>query len=269
MRSTRRSRDFLDAAITDYNAMFGTSYDTSVRQVPELLQGPVAAAEEPGARPGGCRQHVPDRLRRHDAEHALGRQELAAHGLIQAYSRTNRILNSVKTYGNIVSFRDLEEETNDAIALFGNKDARASCCLSRIRDYYTEYAEARRGTMSDFPLEMPIRGEMAQKAFIRLFGSDPAAARTSLSSFDDFVGNEILTERRFPGLPSRLPGFVRGLPGAANADKESINDDIVFEIELIKQVEINVDYILMLVERTCGRRARGRTRRFVRRSTEP
>ena len=63
------------------------------------------------------------------------------HGLIQAYSRTNRILNSVKTYGNIVTFRDLEEETNDAIALFGNKDAKGIVLLKPYGDYYAEYAE--------------------------------------------------------------------------------------------------------------------------------
>ena len=68
-------------------------------------------------------------------------KNLRAHGLIQAYSRTNRILNSVKTYGNIVSFRDLEEETNDAIALFGNKDARGIVLLKPYAEYYSEYAE--------------------------------------------------------------------------------------------------------------------------------
>ena len=68
-------------------------------------------------------------------------KHLREHGLIQAYSRTNRILNSVKTYGNIVTFRDLEEETNDAIALFGNKDARGIVLLKPYGDYYAEYAE--------------------------------------------------------------------------------------------------------------------------------
>lgn len=68
-------------------------------------------------------------------------KNLRAHGLIQAFSRTNRILNSVKTFGNIVSFRDLEEETNDAIALFGNKDARGIVLLKPYAEYYDEYAE--------------------------------------------------------------------------------------------------------------------------------
>lgn len=98
-------------------------------------------------------------------------KNVRAHGLIQAYSRTNRILNSVKTYGNIVSFRDLEEETNDAIALFGNKDARGIVLLKPYGEYYAEYGEKVSELLKDFPLGAPIVGEAAQKAFIALFGS--------------------------------------------------------------------------------------------------
>ena len=68
-------------------------------------------------------------------------KNLRQHGLIQAYSRTNRILNSVKTYGNIVSFRDLEQATNDALSLFGNKDAKGIVLLKPYADYYAEYAK--------------------------------------------------------------------------------------------------------------------------------
>ena len=80
------------------------------------------------------------------------------HGLIQAYSRTNRILNSVKTYGNIVTFRDLEEETNDAIALFGNKDAKGIVLLKPYGEYYAEYAEKVAELLERFPLGAPIVG---------------------------------------------------------------------------------------------------------------
>src|SRR5207244_9338879 len=77
---------------------------------------------------------------------------LRAHGLIQAYSRTNRILNSVKTYGNIVTFRDLEEQTNDALALFGNEDARGIVLLKPYSDYYDEYVERVTELQDLFPL---------------------------------------------------------------------------------------------------------------------
>ena len=102
-------------------------------------------------------------------------KRLVNHGLIQAYSRTNRILNSVKTYGNIVSFRDLEEETNDAIALFGNKDAQGIVLLKPYGDYYAEYAERSASCLSEFPLGEPIIGESAQKAVHRPVRADPAA----------------------------------------------------------------------------------------------
>ena len=172
--------------------------------------------------------------------------------LIQAYSRTNRILNSVKTYGNIVSFRDLEQETNDALALFGNKDARGIVLLKPYAEYYAEYAEKVAELL--FPLGQQIIGESAQKAFIALFGADPAAAEHP----------DLVRRVRRQRDPHRAQGqdyrsvyldLYAEFRKASDAEKESINDDIVFEIELIKQVEINVDYILMLVQKY--REARG------------
>ena len=86
-------------------------------------------------------------------------KNLRAHGLIQAFSRTNRILNSVKTYGNIVSFRDLEQETNDAIALFGNKDARGIVLLRPYGEYYGDYADKVSELLARFPLAARVTGE--------------------------------------------------------------------------------------------------------------
>ena len=174
-------------------------------------------------------------------------KDLVNHGLLQAYSRTNRILNSVKTYGNIVSFRDLEEATNDALALFGNKDASGIVLLKPYGDYYAEYGERVAELLERFPLGAPIIGEAEQKEFIALFGQI-LRLRNILVSFDEFAGNEILTERR-----ARTTGASTSTstPSSARheAERESINDDIVFEIELVKQIEVNVDYILMLVQK--------------------
>jgi type I restriction enzyme R subunit len=175
-------------------------------------------------------------------------KNLRAHGLLQAYSRTNRILNSVKTYGNIVSFRDLEQETNDAIALFGNKDARGVVLLKPYDDYYGEYAEKVAELLATFPLGTPIVSESAQKAFIALFGAI-LRLQNILISFDDFAGNEILTERQAQDYRSVYLDFYAEFRRETEADKEPINEDVIFEIELIKQVEINVDYILMLVQK--------------------
>ena len=122
-------------------------------------------------------------------------KNLRAHGLIQAYSRTNRILNSVKTYGNIVSFRDLEDETNAALELFGNKDARGVVLLKPYPEYYEEYADKIRELLASFPLGQPIVGEAAQKEFIKLFGQI-LRLENILTSFDDFTGNALLTDRQ-------------------------------------------------------------------------
>jgi type I restriction enzyme R subunit len=174
-------------------------------------------------------------------------KNLRQHGLIQAYSRTNRILNSVKTYGNIVSFRDLEQATNDALTLFGNKDAKGVVLLKPYGDYYTEYAKLVAELLETFPLGMNIVGEAAQKKFIALFGAI-LRLRNILVSFDDFAGNEILSDRDFQDYRSIYLNLYAEFRGQDTAEKESINDDVVFEIELIKQVEVNVDYILLLVE---------------------
>ena len=99
-----------------------------------------------------------------------------------------------------------------------------------------------------FPLGEAIIGETAQKAFITLFGTI-LRLKNILTAFDDFAGHEILGERDFQDYQSAYLNLHAELRGVTEAEKESINDDVVFEIELIKQVEINVDYILMLVEK--------------------
>jgi type I site-specific restriction-modification system R (restriction) subunit len=183
-------------------------------------------------------------------------KNLRAHGLIQAYSRTNRILNSVKTYSNIVSFRDLEGATNDALALFGNKDAKGIVLLKPCAEYYAEYSRRIAELTAEFPLGQPIVGEAAKKAFVNLFGAI-LRLKNILTAFDDFAGNEILSERDFQDYQSLYLNLYAEFRGVADAERELINDDVVFEIELIKQVEINVDYILMLVEKYLGKKSSG------------
>ena len=183
-------------------------------------------------------------------------KNLRAHGLVQAFSRTNRILNSVKTYGNIVSFRDLEQQTNDAIALFGNKDAHGIVLLKPYSDYYSGYASKVDELLARFPLGAPIIGESLQKEFIALFGSI-LRLENILTAFDDFTGNQLLTERQSQDYRSVYLDLYAEFRKDNDADKEIINDDLVFEIELIKQVEINVDYILMLVEKYRAERGDG------------
>ncbi|HHY57503.1 MAG TPA: type I restriction endonuclease subunit R [Chloroflexi bacterium] len=247
-RLDRSSRDFLDAAITDYNALFGTSFDTSADKFQNYYKD------------------LSQRLKQRELDLVIVvnmfltgfdattlntlwvDKNLRAHGLIQAFSRTNRILNSVKSYGNIVAFRNLEQETNDALALFGNKDARGIVLLKPYGDYYAEYQQRIAELVQRFPLGEAILGEAAQKTFIQLLGAI-LRLRNILTAFDDFAGNEILSQRDFQDYQSLYLNLYADFRRAADAEKERINDDVVFEIELIKQVEINVDYILMLVER--------------------
>lgn len=183
-------------------------------------------------------------------------KNLKQHGLIQAYSRTNRILNSVKTYGSIVCFRDLEEATNDAIALFGDKNASGIVLLKSYEDYYYGYEDDKGRKQlgyeeriemlrQKYPLGEQIIGEQNKKDFIVLMGNI-LRLRNILSSFDKFAGNEMLSERDFQdyiGTYTDLYEEYKSKP----EEEESIKEDIVFEMELVKQVEVNIDYILMLV----------------------
>ena len=177
-------------------------------------------------------------------------KNLRQHGLIQAFSRTNRILNSVKTYGNIVSFRNLEDEMNEALALFGNKDAKGIVLLKPYAEYVSEYEAKVAELLSEFPVGSVshIVGEERQKQFIKLFGS-LLRLLNILVSFDDFAGQQILSDRDLQDYRSAYLDLYADFRQQAQADKESINDDVVFEIELVKQVEVNVDYILMLVKK--------------------
>lgn len=244
----KSARDFLEGAIRDYNAIFNTSFDTSADKFENYYKDLSLRLKQ---RELDLAIVVNMFLTGFDAT-TLNTlwvdKNLRAHGLIQAYSRTNRILNSVKTYGNIVSFRDLEEETNDALALFGNKDAKGIVLLKPYADYYAEYQAAVTKLVTEFPLGQMIVGESAQKAFIKLFGGI-LRLRNILVSFDDFIGSQILTDAEFQDYLSLYLNLYADFRSVADADKESINDDVVFEIELVKQVEINVDYILLLVER--------------------
>ena len=183
-------------------------------------------------------------------------KNLKHHGLIQAFSRTNRILNSVKTFGNIICFRNLKKATDDAIALFGDREAGGIVLLKTYDDYYNGYEhdgkhkagykELIERLLTEYPLGIAILGETAKKAFIALFGAI-LRLRNILTAFDDFSGNEILSERDFQDYQSLYIDLYQEFRPKDDGDKENINDDIVFEIELIKQIEVNIDYILMLV----------------------
>jgi type I restriction enzyme R subunit len=252
----KTSRDFLDAAIADYNRAFNVSFDTSADKFQNYYKDLSLRVKN---REVDILIVVNMFLTGFDAT-TLNTlwvdKNLKQHGLIQAFSRTNRILNSVKTFGNIVCFRDLKRETDDAIALFGDKEAGGVVLLKTYNDYYygfeedgkrtPGYAELIARLLAEYPLGRAIVGEENEKEFIRLFGAI-LRLRNILVSFDDFAGDEILSARDFQDYQSVYIDLYQNLAKVKDADKENVNDDIVFEIELVKQVEVNIDYILMLV----------------------
>ena len=251
------SREFLGEAISDYNKKFGTNFDTS-------SDGFQLYYEDLSKRTKNKEIDilivVNMFLTGFDAT-TLNTlwvdKNLRMHGLIQAFSRTNRILNSIKTFGNIICFRDLQNETDEAIALFGNKEAGGIVLLKTYEEYYNGYEDDKgrekegysqliEELQNKFPIDEQIIGEENKKEFIILFGNI-LKIKNILSAFDKFAGNEILSEREYQDYQSIYIDLYEEIKKTKNTDKESINDDIIFEIELIKQVEINIDYILMKV----------------------
>lgn len=189
-------------------------------------------------------------------------KNLRQHGLIQAFSRTNRILNKVKTFGNIVCFRDLKERTDEAIALFGDKEAGGIILLKTFDEYYNGYKDNKNNWHQGYkdlvseinnkfplgPMGLEIVGENNKKDFINLYGKI-LRTRNILTSFDDFENRELLSDRDLQTYQSTYLKLYQEFRRLSEADKEYINDDIIFEIELVRQIEVNIDYILMLIEK--------------------
>ncbi len=253
----KSSREFLDFAIDEYNKKFKTNFSSEGNGFQDYYKD---LSDKVKHREIDLLIVVNMFLTGFDAT-TLNTlwvdKNLKQHGLIQAYSRTNRILNSVKTYGNIVCFRNLQEATNDAIALFGDKNATGIVLLKSYEDYYygyeddngkkqIGYEERIAMLLQKYPLGVQVVGEKAEKDFIVSIGNI-LRLRNILSSFDKFAGNEILTERDFQDYTGMYVDLYQKYKQKDDGEKESIKDDIVFEMELVKQVEVNIDYILMLV----------------------
>ena len=250
-------RDFLEAAIKDYNAMFGTNYDTSADKFQNYYKDVSLRMKN---REIDLLIVVNMFLTGFDAT-TLNTlwvdKNLRMHGLLQAYSRTNRILNSIKTFGNIVCFRNLEKATNDAIALFGNKDACGLVLMKTYEEYYKGYEDDKghhvKGyeelveLLRKFKPGAVIASEEEKKEFVRIFGA-LLRVLNILQAFDQFAGNELISERDMQDYLGMYNDIYQAVKNGGH-DKEEIKEDLVFEMELVKQVEINIDYILALVKK--------------------
>ena len=240
------SRDFLDEAIKDYNEIYQTTWSTSADKFESYYKDLALKLKN---REIDLVIVVNMFLTGFDAT-TLNTlwvdKNLRLHGLLQAFSRTNRILNSVKTYGNIVCFRDLEENTKESISIFGNKDAGGIVLLKPYSVYFDEYTALVNLLKSKFsPRQIPA-GETDKKEFISLY-NQILRLRNILSSFDDFQGHALITDADFQDYQSTYIELYNEQKKLVESDRESIIEDLVFEIELVKQIEINVDFILMLV----------------------
>ena len=253
----KSSRDFLEDAIKDYNDMFHTNYSTDSDKFQNYYKDVSLRMKNKEL---DLLIVVNMFLTGFDAttlNTLWADKNLKMHGLIQAFSRTNRILNSIKTFGNIICFRNLQKRVDTAISLFGDKNAGGIVLMKGFKDYYygyegvdgklyTGYVDMIEELISKFPLSEPrIIGEQNQKDFIALFGAI-LRMRNILSAFDEFAGQEIITERDFQDYLGRYQDLRdEWNEKRKKGESTDIIDDIVFEVELIKQIEINIDYILM------------------------
>lgn len=252
-------RTFLDNAIKDYNKMFGTSYDTSSEKFQNYYKDVSLRMKN---REIDILIVANMFLTGFDAK-TLNTlwvdKNLKWHGLIQAFSRTNRILNSVKTYGNIVSFRNLEDRLNEALAKFGDENAHGVVLLKPYKDYYYGYEEengkrfegykelVEKLTSKFVPGEL-LQSEQAQKEFIKLYGAILKVTNI-LSSFDEFKDEQLLSERDKQDYQSLYIEIYNDFRNKAKREKTDVSEDVVFEMELIKSIDVNIDYILGLVKK--------------------
>ncbi|MEH8199583.1 MULTISPECIES: type I restriction endonuclease subunit R [Aeromonas] len=290
------AKEFLSAAIDDYNALFKTNFSVDSNGFQNYYRD---LAKQVKAKEIDLLIVVGMFLTGFDAptlNTLFVDKNLRYHGLMQAYSRTNRIFDATKTFGNIVTFRDLEQATIDAITLFGDKNTRNVVLEKSYKEYmegFTDVAtgEARRGFMEvvkeleeRFPDPAAIEKEADKKAFAKLFGEylrienvlqnyDEFASLKELQSVDltdaaaveefkakHYLSDEDLTALQAITLPAErkiqdyrstyndVRDWLRREKSGAEKEKTTIDwDDVVFEVDLLKSQEINLDYILELI----------------------
>ena len=247
----RYSRDKLDEFIADYNVMFGTKYSTQDSQTYYNYY-----------------QDIAQRVRRGEVDLLLVvnmfltgfdsprlntlyvDKNLKFHGLVQAFSRTNRILNDKKSQGNIVCFRNLKEATDEAIALFSNKDARETVLLEPYEDYVAQFNEATEALLTLVPTVASVDAlpnENAEFEFVIKF-RELLRIKNILTTFADFKDEDLsLPAQAFEDYKSKYLDVHDKVKERTEGEKASVLEDIDFELSLMHRDEINVAYILNLL----------------------
>jgi len=192
-------------------------------------------------------------------------KNLRYHGLIQAFSRTNRILNKVKTFGNIVCFRDLEKATKNAIKTFGDENSVNIILEKSYNDYINGFKDEETGKsvkgyvglcneiVEKFPKPVEIEKNQDKKEFAELFG-ELLKTENILKNFDEFENFEkIISDRQMQDMKSVYVDICEEIRNAGKDDQNNSNEqgidfsDIEFQIDLLRTDEINLDYILELI----------------------
>ena len=267
------SRQALDGAIKKYNETFGTNYSTDGDKFQSYYKDVSLRMKDKQV---DILIVVGMFLTGFDAK-TLNTlwvdKNLKMHGLLQAFSRTNRILNAVKNCGNIVCFRNLEEATNKCLGLFGDKDASGIVLMRPFDDYYNGYDEMQKNgqmkhypgyvelvqqLLEKFPLNKlkDLASEKERKEFIKLMGA-VLKMQNLLTSFDEFTIDKVMVDEKLDFNEFKMQDYLgwynshyeiyKKEKAEQGGKSETIDDEVIYELELVKQVSIGIDYILALV----------------------
>jgi len=259
----RHTREKLDAFISDYNSLYGTNFSTKSNDGFYSYYKDIAKRIKERDKEGFQDKDRVDillvvnmYLTGFDAKKVntlYVDKNLRYHGLIQAYSRTNRILNDVKSQGNIICFRNLKNYTDEAVALFADKNAKEEILIEPYETYVTEFNARVKELLPIAPSPKAVdflKDENEQLAFIKAFRNLMRTLNV-LTSFSQFTWNDLFMDQQtFEDFKSKyldLYDKTRTKPEAEQ--KASILEEVDFELELIRRDEINVAYILTLLSR--------------------
>lgn len=257
------AKEFLDRIIDDYNKSFGTNYSTEAGEFQNYYKDLSRRVKEKEV---DLLIVVGMFLTGFDAptlNTLFVDKNLRYHGLIQAFSRTNRILNKVKAFGNIVCFRDLEKATEDAIKTFGDENSVNIILENSFEDYMNGfkdkesgkiikgYIEISKELVQKFPEPTEIELDADKKEFVQLFG-ELLKSENILRNFDEFQNvDKIISERLMQDMKSVYVDIRENITKRREFDKAQKTDidfsDVEFQIDLLKTDEINLDYILKLI----------------------
>jgi type I restriction enzyme, R subunit len=245
------TREKLDGFITDYNGMFGTNFSTKDTQSFYNYYQNIAKQVKAGK--VDILLVVNMFLTGFDSKRLNTMyvdKNLRFHGLIQAYSRTNRILNEVKSQGNIVVFRNLKKRTDEAIALFSNVHAKEEIFVPPYEDFVAQFNEVTMQLLELTPTVKSVKDlpdEEAEMNFVKIF-RELMRVRNILESFSEFEDGDLsLPAQRFADYRSAYLDLYDKVKSETTKEKASILEDVDFELELIHRDVINVQYILTLL----------------------